>query len=147
MFREENLDPEPIYLCTTNRESQVLNVVKKNRIQGENTQFHAVVSGKFQERDYPTASILELKVGARVMLLNNKRTPEGNFEYVNGDTGRVTKIKNGGFPTIRVALDNGRNCEIQPYQWTAYEYELEVDRTSGKEVIRQKEVGNFVQLL
>lgn len=145
-FREEGLGPEPVYLCTTNRESQVLNAVKKDRIHGENTQFRAVVSGKFQERDFPTASVLELKVGARIMLLNNKRTPEGEFEYVNGDTGVVSQIKNSSIPTVRVSLDNGRNCEIQPYQWTAYEYEIETDRISGKDVIRQKEVGNFIQL-
>lgn len=91
-FREETLRPEPVYLCTTNRESLTLNAVRKNQISGENVQFRAIVSGKFQERDYPTASVLELKIGARIMLLNNKRTPEGEFEYVNGDTGTVTKI-------------------------------------------------------
>ena len=145
-FREETLDPEPVYLCTTNRESQTLNAIKKDRIPGESTRFQAVVSGKFQERDFPTASALELKVGARIMLLNNKRTPEGKFEYVNGDTGIVTQIKNTTIPTVRVSLDNGHTCEIQPYQWTAYEYEIELDRVSQKEVIRQKEVGSFVQL-
>lgn len=124
-------------------ESLTLNAVRKNQISGENAQFRAIVSGKFQERDYPTASVLELKVGARIMLLNNKRTPEGQFEYVNGDIGIISAIKTA---TVCVTLDNGRRCEIQPYQWTAYEYELETDKISGKEVIRQKEVGNFVQL-
>lgn len=145
-FREEKLNPEPVYLCTTNRESLTLNSVRKNQIDGENAQFRAIVSGKFQERDYPTASVLELKVGARIMLLNNKRTPEGQFEYVNGDIGVISAIKNAAIPTVCVTLDNGRRCEIQPYQWTAYEYELEVDKLSGKELIRQKEVGTFVQL-
>ena len=73
------LEHEPVNLCTTNRETQTLNAYHKSRISGENFIFKATVSGKFQERDYPTSAILELKIGARVMLLNNKRTPDGEL--------------------------------------------------------------------
>jgi len=51
-----------------------MNALQKSRIEGEDHAFNAVVRGKFPERDYPTPALLELKVGARVMTLNNKRT-------------------------------------------------------------------------
>ncbi|WP_176014472.1 ATP-dependent RecD-like DNA helicase [Victivallis sp. Marseille-Q1083] len=140
------LEPEPVYLCTTNREAQTLNMVQKSLLTGENFIFRAVVTGKFQERDYPTSPLLELKIGARVMVLNNKRTPDGEFEYVNGEVGVVEGITQTSTPAVQVFLDNGKHVSIQPTQWTNMEYELETDRISGKEVIRQKEVGTFVQL-
>ena len=57
-----------------------------------------------------------------------------------------TRIDNAAIPTVYVLLDNGREVPVQPNKWTECEYELEVDRISGKEVIRQKEVGTFFQL-
>ncbi len=140
------LEPQPVFLCTTNREAQTFNVICKNRIEGEDLIFKAIVTGKFKESDYPTAPILELKLGARVMLLNNKRTPDGDFLYVNGDVGTVTGIENAAIPTVHVLLDSGREVDVQPNRWTECEYELELDRISGKEMIRQKEVGTFFQL-
>lgn len=98
------LEHEPVNLCTTNRETQPLNAYHKSRISGENFIFKATVSGKFQERDYPTSAILELKIGARVMLLNNKRTPDGEFEYVNGYTGIVEDICNSFAPLVTILL-------------------------------------------
>ena len=143
---KDPLDPAPVYLCTTNREAQTLNILHKNRLEGKEYKFNAIVNGKFQERDYPTAALLELKIGARVMTLNNKRTPEGKFEYVNGEVGVVEKINDGISPTVRVHLDNGKVVSIASSEWKNCEYVLETDRLSGKEVIRQREVGSFVQL-
>ena len=143
---QPELEYDPVNLCTTNREAQTLNAYHKGRISGENFIFKATVSGKFQERDYPTSAILELKIGARVMLLNNKRTPDGEFEYVNGDVGVVQQISNSSEPTVSIFLDNGRHVSVGVAQWENMEYELETDRMTGKEVIRQREVGKFIQL-
>lgn len=139
-------DEPPVFLCTTNREAQIFNTICKEQIEGEEVVFQAIVTGKFKESDYPTSPILELKTGARVMLLNNKRAPDGEFLYVNGDVGTVSKIENTLFPAVYVLLDNGREVVVQPSKWTECEYELEVDHISGKEVIRQKEVGTFLQI-
>ena len=143
---QPELEHEPVNLCTTNRETQTLNAYHKSRISGDNFIFKATVTGKFQERDYPTSAILELKIGARVMLLNNKRTPDGEFEYVNGDTGVVERIYNTSEPSVAIRLDNGKHVSVGISQWENMEYELETDRITGKEVIRQREVGKFIQL-
>jgi hypothetical protein len=108
--------------------------------------FKAVISGKFPEQDYPTVAVLELKTGSRVMLLNNKRTPDGEFVYVNGDVGVVKEIYDSSTPTVSVLLDNGKQVSVSIAQWENTEYVLEKDRNSGREYIRQREVGKFMQL-
>ena len=143
---QPELEHEPVNLCTTNRETQTLNAYHKSRISGDNFIFKATVTGKFHERDYPTSAILELKIGARVMLLNNKRTPDGEFEYVNGDTGIVENICHSSAPSVTIFLDNGKRVSVGITQWENMEYELETDRVTGKEVIRRREVGKFIQL-
>lgn len=140
------LELEPIYLCTTNREAQTMNVLQKSRLEGREYMFHAVVRGKFPERDYPTPAILTLKLGARVMTLNNKRRPDGEFEYVNGEIGVVEAVEEGAEPEVRVRLDRGQTVTIQCSQWNNCEYVLETDEVTGKETIRQREVGTYVQL-
>ena len=140
------LEPEPVYLCTTNREAQTMNVLQKSRLEGREFIFQAIVRGKFPERDFPTPSILTLKIGARVMTLNNKRTPDGEFEYVNGEIGVVEAVEEGGEPEVRVRLDRGKTVSIQCSQWNNCEYVLETDEVTGKDVIRQREVGTFVQM-
>ena len=143
---QPELEHEPVNLCTTNREAQTLNTYHHNHIDGEKFMFKAVISGKFPEQDYPTVAVLELKTGSRVMLLNNKRTPDGEFIYVNGDVGVVKEIYDSSTPTVSVLLDNGKQVSVGIAQWENTEYVLEKDRNSGREYIRQREVGKFMQL-
>lgn len=138
----------PVCLCTTNREANVINSVARAKLAGEGTKFNAVVTGKFPESDYPTEAQLELMPGARVMLLCNKRLPDGEFEFVNGDMGVVTAVSslNEIAPWIRIKLDRGSVSTVTCYEWKNYGYELEEDQIGGKMVLRQKEIGKFVQL-
>jgi hypothetical protein len=80
------------------------------------------------------------------MTLNNKRRPDGEFEYVNGEIGVVEAVEEGAEPEVRVRLDRGQTVTIQCSQWNNCEYVLETDEVSGKETIRQREVGTYVQL-
>jgi hypothetical protein len=137
--------PSPVILCTTNREAESYNVLCQNRLTAKQQLFKAVVVGTFNEKDYPTQAILTLQEGARVMILVNKRTPDGVFEYVNGDTGVITAM-NSGTMIVTVKLDSGRICDISPNTWIQYEYVLEKDRMSGGQVLRQREAGKFTQM-
>ena len=135
-----------IYLCTTNREADRINQLNLSNLKGEEHLFRAVVQGKFPDSDYPTPEALSLKVGARVMTLTNKRTPDGEIEYVNGEIGIIEAFGEGEDSTVRVRLDRGSTVSIQRTEWIKYEYELERDENTGKDVIRQHEVGKFVQI-
>ena len=138
---------QPVSLCTTNREAHAINAMSRARLKERGAKFNAVVTGKFPESDYPTEAQLELMPGARVMLLCNKRLTDGQFEYVNGDMGMVTSLSGSGLtPWVKIKLDRGTEVNVSCNEWKNYAYVLEEDRISGKKMLRQKEVGKFVQL-
>lgn len=139
---------EPVCLCTTNREAHVINTVARAKLREKAAKFDAIVTGKFPEGDYPTEAQLELAPGARVMMLCNRRLPDGEFEFVNGDMGVVEAVSPAGTakPWVRVALDRGAVATVQAHEWKNYAYELEEERISGKKVLRQKEIGKFMQI-
>lgn len=136
----------PVCLCTTNREANILNSLTNERSEGDCQTFSAIVKGVFNEKDFPTPAKLELKKGARVMTLINRRAPSGVLEFVNGDVGEVVGfLKQAGEQLIQIKLDNGKIVNISPNEWKNYIYELKIDAKTGKEMIVQKEVGSFIQ--
>ena len=77
------------------------------------------------------------------MTLANKRNPDGTDEYINGDLGVVAGIHcdENGIGSVLVEFDDGRTAVIEAVKWTTYKYELERDRNTGKELIKQIEVN------
>ena len=140
------LEHSPIFLCTTNRTADTLNQLFQSKLKGEVHVFRAVVRGKFPEGDYPTQETLALKVGARVMTLTNKRSSDGETEYVNGEIGVVEAIDDGENAVVHVRLDRGPTVSVERTKWSKYEYEPEFDANTGRPIVRQKEVGTFVQI-
>ena len=140
------LDRSPIYLCTTNRAAETLNQLFLGKLNGDVHVFRAVVRGKFPEGDHPTSEMLALKIGARVMTLTNKRTADGEIEYVNGEIGVIESIDDGENAEVRVRLDRGPIVSVQRTKWSKNEYDYEVDANTGKPIVRQREVGTFVQI-
>jgi hypothetical protein len=140
------LEQTPVYLCTTNRDADAFNQHCLGKLKSETHTFRAAVFGKFKESDYPTPETLALKIGARVMTLTNKRTPDGEIEYVNGEIGVVEAVEDGDDAVVQVRLDRGATVAVQRAEWSQYEYVLEYDANSGRQVIRQNEVGKFVQM-
>lgn len=140
------LEKTPVYLCTTNRTADALNQLYLSKLKGEVHVFRAVVRGKFPEGDQPTPETLPLKVGARVMTLTNKRTPDGEIEYVNGEIGVVEDMDDGENAEVHVRLDRGPTVLIQRTKWSKYVYDFEVDANTGRPIVRQREVGTFVQI-
>lgn len=145
-FMATPLEKTPVYLCTTNRTADALNQLYLSKLKGEVHVFRAVVRGKFPEGDQPTQETLPLKVGARVMTLTNKRTPDGEIEYVNGEIGVVEDMDDGENAEVHVRLDRGPTVLIQRTKWSKYVYDFEVDANTGRPIVRQREVGTFVQI-
>ena len=140
------LEHPPIYLCTTNSTAYALNQMHQSRLKGEVHVFRAVIWGRFPEGDQPTPETLALKVGARVMTLTNKRSADGEIEYVNGEIGVIEAMDDGENAVVHVRLDRGPTVSIQRTKWSKYEYESEFDANTGKPIVRQREVGTFVQI-
>ena len=149
-FHEEEVteSAQGIALCTTRREAEEVNRRHAAKLTTDAEVFKAQITGKFLEKDYPTAANLRIQQGARVMTLANKRNPDGTYEYINGDLGVVAGIHcdENGIGSVLVEFDDGRTAVIEAVKWTTYKYELERDRNTGKELIKQIEVGAFTQI-
>jgi ATP-dependent exoDNAse (exonuclease V) alpha subunit len=107
-----------IHLCSFRRD-----VDKINRCQlGEPTHtYEAELTGQFTENSAPCDMILELRVGARVMLLTN----DSEGRYYNGSLGIVTGLSDD---KVSVELDDGIRVTVEPYTWIACDYEVKGDK-------------------
>lgn len=145
--QDKVMEKFPIRLCTTNKEAQMVNNEARAKIAAPPIYFKAVVKGKFNEPDYPTEAELVLKAGCRVMVLCNKHDPSGGFFYVNGDCGEVIDIvENYDLSKVKVKFDNGNTCWVGCKEWKNMKYVLETDHLSGRKIVRQEEIGSFVQM-
>ena len=111
--------------------------INQARLEGLNTRsqtFEADVQGQVDEKAYPTEADLELKEGARVMLIKND--PEGR--WVNGTLATVA-----GFSGTRVIVEiDDHVYEIEPTAWEKYRYELDPETKT----VKREVVGTFKQM-
>lgn len=123
-----------VVLTPNNANAFRINAARLEALPARPRTFEAAVDGTFDARAYPTEADLELKEGARVMLIRND--PEGR--WVNGTLATVEGFGNG---TVIVSID-GKVHEIEPVAWENYRYD--VDKDSGK--VKREVVGTFKQL-
>ncbi len=105
-----------IYLAATNKQVAEINEEQLNKIKSSSYKFNAKINGEFTKEYYPAATLLEIKIGAQIMLLNN----DNKRGWVNGDIGKVISlIKNQktGIKVIVVKLDDGRKCYVETHTW------------------------------
>ena len=123
-----------VVLTPNNSNALRINQRRLADLRGERRVFPASVQGQFDEKSFPTESDLELKVGARVMMIRND--PEGR--WVNGSLAHVA-----GFGTRSVIVEkDGHAYEIEPAAWEKYRYQLDGDTKKVKREI----VGTFRQM-
>jgi hypothetical protein len=65
---------------------------------------------------------------------------------VNGEIGVVEDMDDGENAVVHVRLDRGPTVSVERTKWSKYEYEPEFDANTGRPIVRQKEVGTFVQI-
>lgn len=123
-----------VVLTPNNANAFRINQERLKALKGERRVFPATVQGQFDEKSFPTESDLELKVGARVMMIRND--PEGR--WVNGSLATIA-----GFGTRSVLVETeGRAYEIEPAAWEKYRYELDTETKK----VRREVVGTFRQM-
>ena len=123
-----------VVLTPNNANAFRINQARLDDLPGKPHSFAANVQGQFDEKSYPTEADLELKKGARVMLIKND--PEGR--WVNGSLATVEGFKGDN---VWVELD-GHIHEIEPAAWEKYKYTLDPE---SKKVSREV-VGTFKQV-
>jgi len=127
---------EYITLTTTNKAANSINEKYLDELDSKSYTFQAEIHGKFRESQYPTDQNLVLKIGAKIMLLNN----DSMGEWVNGSIGEITEI-NQDEEYIVVILDNGKKAIVEPYKWEVKKYVY--DRDSG--TLNKEKIGAFKQ--
>ncbi|MEE1071872.1 MAG: DEAD/DEAH box helicase [Cellulosilyticum sp.] len=122
-----------IYLCGTNKAADEYNSVQFNKINSEAVSFEASQSGEVKESDKCVPDIIELKVGARVILMANCC---GRF---NGEMGTILEI-NKDSASVKVSMDLGGEAIITPNTWEIIGY------SSSKGKLHKKVIGKYTQI-
>jgi ATP-dependent exoDNAse (exonuclease V) alpha subunit len=137
---------DSVAICCTRSKAQQINDACLAQLEDEGLVWRALRSGYYPDDELPTAHILNIKLGERIMILANKSQSPGIFEHVNGDVGVVTdyEIFNGK-PQVMVELKNGKRVKVEQTLWCHYEYQVETDEY-GEHYITQVETGSFLQL-
>ena len=123
-----------VVLTPNNANAFRINQTRLAELKGERKIFPADVQGQFDEKSFPTESDLELKVGARVMLISND--PEGR--WVNG---ALAHVEGFGAKSVIVKIA-GRVYEIEAAAWEKYRYDFEMDSKK----VKREVVGTFKQV-
>lgn len=111
-----------IHICTHRRDVAAINKAKLGK---PTHKFVAFTEGDFNLGHSPCDETLELRVGARVMMLVNSHD-EG---YFNGSLGTVSEIKE---EEITVTLDDGHDVTVTKNTWESYDYEIKGDTIKKK---------------
>ncbi len=126
-----------IFLTTTNAKAREINQHQMALLPAKMQTFTASVEGDFGKEAWPTDEVLELKVGARVMMLNN----DSLGRWVNGTMAQIKKIdvKN---EMLTVTLPDGRDEEVTPFPWEMFRFELD----AGAKYLNAVSIGQFTQI-
>jgi ATP-dependent exoDNAse (exonuclease V) alpha subunit len=110
-----------ISLTTTNQLAHDINERHLNDLPATIYTSSAVVTGNFQEKDFPTQENLYLKEGSQVMMLIN----DSRGRWVNGSLGVITSIDDDpreNDPVIKVKLSTGATISVSPFTWEISRY-------------------------
>ncbi len=127
-----------INLTTTNRKADEINNFHLEALPGRIQTTRAVIEGEFGQEYYPTATELQFKLGAQVMLINNDTAGR----WVNGSIGVIEAIKRNEEDRayIEVRLEGGQALvEVYPHKWEVNRYTVD----NGE--INAQLVGSFTQ--
>jgi len=136
-FRDKPEDaPKGVYLVPTNAAAKTINTRELDALPGELRLYEAVVTGQIPVNKWklPVPDRLELKVGARVIFLKNKKP-----EWINGDTGEVVGLE---ADHIRVKKHKSDNVVLVGKEtW----YKLKYTYNHATQKIEQEQIGTFQQ--
>ena len=124
-------------LTATNDRAAAINAERLTAIEGKGISFQGIIDGEFEKKALPTGTVLELKPGAQVMLLNN----DFQDRWVNGTMGIITFLPREAGDPIGVELENGRQEEVLPHQWEIFRYGFDTD----KKALTTETIGTFTQ--
>lgn len=124
-----------VYLSSTNVISDEINLQNLESLEGKSKAYYADITGDFTSEKFPTEEKLVLKVGARVMLLNN----DAMGCWVNGTMATVLELHND---YITITTENDEIYDVEAVTWETIKT---VYDSSTKSVTKDK-IGSFKQI-
>jgi energy-coupling factor transporter ATP-binding protein EcfA2 len=122
-----------VILTPTNAAAHRINMAYLDALPGRVFTYEAGVSGEFAAAAQPTDHTLQLKVGAKVILLRN----DADRRWVNGTVARIARLEER-----RVFVEvEGKEHELEPAAWESRRYAY--DRAQDK--IVESVTGTFKQ--
>ena len=127
-----------IILTTTNVKVKYINEKRLSALRTKSRVYEAVVTGAFAEKERPTDTLLELKVGAQIIFIRNDKEKR----YHNGKLG-VIKYMNDEYLLIETETNNGDKYDVTVYPetWKSVSYNW----NQATNVIEEKILGTFEQ--
>lgn len=130
----DDIEGKHMHLMSMNEQADQHNDIKLSELIGNIACATGKVKGAFGEREMPTDLDLRLKVGARVMLVNN----DSQGRWVNGTLATVKEIRGDA---IAVLIDEGKIHEVLPFTWN--KAKTYFDKESGE--LSRETLGSFTQ--
>ena len=127
---------EYITLTTHNHKADMMNQEELEKLTSPLFSYEADVVGDFPEYLYPIEKVIQLKEGARGMLIKND--PPGEHLFFNGKMGTVVAL---GEKEVSIALDDGITIDVERYEWENVRYKVN-DTTKD---IEEERLGTFTQ--
>lgn len=122
-----------VIVASTNKKVEEYNLGNLESLSGELFKYQASYSEGFNSKYFPADEVVELKVGAQVMMLVN----DSEGRWVNGTIATVVDLNTA---SIRVSIDDNV-YDVIPYTWEHISYAY--DREQNKLVA--KSFNNFTQ--
>lgn len=123
-----------VVLTPNNAAAWRINQLRLGELPGEAKSYNAALEGNFEAKSFPTEEVLELKPGARVMMIRND--PSGR--WVNGSLGEVAYLGD----TDAFVKIGGEIHRVAQQAWEKFRYEFDAkDKSVSRSV-----VGSFKQL-
>lgn len=131
-------EEEPyITLTSHNNSANTINQEQLGVLKGKAHKFLAEIKGDFPQKAYPTAEVLEFKVGAQVLFIKNDISQEKR--YYNGKIGQITKIEK---EIIHVKCPGDYDAiEVAAVEWSNVKYTLNEKTKEVDEEVK----GTFTQ--
>ncbi len=113
-----------ISLTTTNKNADAINDAHLRALKGRMHHSDARITGDFGKEYYPTATDLQFKVGAQVMLLNNDQ----QRRWVNGSIGVIEAVREDeeGEEYLNIRLhDSDKLVSVYRHMWEVYRFSFD----------------------
>lgn len=121
-----------VTLAPTNNLVTQINQRRLDQLEGKVYEYRAMVTGEMKRGTFPTEEVIQLKVGAQVVLLQNDK----DKRWVNGTVATVSSLEKGIFVKV-----DGIEYQLERATWEEIRYEY--DHASGK--VKADVVSSFTQ--